>query len=196
MGLESRCQHAPVRKHLPSLDRATGPGVRCVATALSTPLTLCAALCIRAAYTRHVSSITYHPILDLFAVTEGDEVMLRTPSSCTIGQIEAGFRWPHDAVVLPLDIANGRENMCTPPLQMRIPPTDTRLAHMCPAPQGVHQLLAAASWQVPNRSVVTMGGAAYTVFVAELDGKKLKRYDTVGGLAMRNRNGGAPSLYG
>ena len=60
----------------------------------------------RAVYSRHVSSITYHPSLDLFAVTEGDSVVLRTPSGCDVWDA-AGLRWPHDAVLVPEVVANG-----------------------------------------------------------------------------------------
>lgn len=48
----------------------------------------------------HVSSVSYDPSLDLFAVTEGSNVILRSASGCTL--LSRGpFLWPHDAILLP-----------------------------------------------------------------------------------------------
>jgi len=88
-------------------------------------------------YSRHVSSITYHPTLDVFAVAEGDTVSLRSPSGCTLNVAGENLKWPHDAVVLPSDSVAGK--------------------------------------RAANRSALA-STAAYTVFVAELDAKRVSRY--------------------
>ena len=92
----------------------------------------------RFSYSKHVSSISYHPLLDAFAVSEGDSVVLRTPSGCTLMETEGGLQWPHDAVIVPA--------------------------------------ATAAGGKAANRSV-TSHGAQYALFVAELAGKKIKRYN-------------------
>jgi len=51
-------------------------------------------------WSTHVSSISYSPAHDIFAVTEGDSVVLRTSSGCEFSSV-GGFNWPHDAVLLP-----------------------------------------------------------------------------------------------
>ena len=94
-------------------------------------------------YSRHVSSISYDATLDLFAVCEGDAVVMRTVSGCSITQTESLLWWPHDAVLLPAASAS-------------LVPTSP-----------------------PNLTAVAQDGAQYALFVAELDGRKLKRYDAV-----------------
>ena len=105
-------------------------------------------------YSKHVSSISYHPLLDVFVVTEGDAVQLRTPSGCTLVETEGGLKWPHDAVLVPAATAAG----------------------------GV----------APNRSVVSHGGAQFALFVAELAGKKIKRYNA----ATITAGDGTVNMYG
>uniref|UniRef100_A0A7S4EUW3 Copper type II ascorbate-dependent monooxygenase C-terminal domain-containing protein n=1 Tax=Chrysotila carterae TaxID=13221 RepID=A0A7S4EUW3_CHRCT len=48
----------------------------------------------------HVSSIFYSASLDIFVVTEGAGVVLRSPSGCEVAQ-NSGMNWPHDAIILP-----------------------------------------------------------------------------------------------
>ena len=62
----------------------------------------------RSSFSRHVSSIAYHESLDLFVLTEGDGVVLRTPSGCDVTQAASSLPWPHDAVLLPLPAAPTR----------------------------------------------------------------------------------------
>jgi hypothetical protein len=94
-------------------------------------------------YSRHASSISYDATLDLFAVCEGDAVVLRTPSGCSLTQTDNLLSWPHDAVLLPAASAAARPS--TP----------------------------------PNRTALAQGGAQFALFVAELDGKRVKRYNAV-----------------
>jgi len=49
----------------------------------------------------HVSSVSYNKQLDLLAVVEGGDVVLRTTSGCVLSQSAVRMQWPHDAVVLP-----------------------------------------------------------------------------------------------
>ena len=109
----------------------------------------------RTVFSRHVSSISYHPVLDVFAVTEGDGVTLRTPSGCPLVQTDGNLRWPHDAVLVP------------------------------------SAALAGGGATVPNRSAVAHEGAQYALFVAELQGKRIKRFNSVGGV-----DGGRVDPYG
>lgn len=53
-----------------------------------------------APFTRHVSSVSYDAELDVFAVSEGGAVVLRSASGCQLLQ-QPGWEWPHDAVVFP-----------------------------------------------------------------------------------------------
>jgi len=48
----------------------------------------------------HVSSVSYSAEHDVFAVTEGDALVLRSPSGCKLAD-QSGFNWPHDALVTP-----------------------------------------------------------------------------------------------
>ena len=96
----------------------------------------------RNSYAKHVSSITYHEHLDLFAVTEGDAVALRTPSGCALVETEGGLRWPHDALLVHSASLTGR-----PPI---------------------------------NRSAVAHDGAQYALFVGELAGKSIRRFNAAG----------------
>jgi len=95
----------------------------------------------KASYSKHVSSISYHPTLDLFAVSEGDTVQLRTPSGCALSQTDGGLLWPHDAVLLPTAAPAGRSP--------------------------------------PNRSAMAQGGAQFSLFVAELNGKRMRRFNAM-----------------
>lgn len=115
----------------------------------------------RQPYSRHVSSVSYDASLDLFAVTEGDGVTLRSPLGCAIVEYDnPAFKWPHDAVLLPTALV---ERPGAPP-----------------------------------RNVSAMAeGAAYTVFVAELDGKTVRRLDSPSSGAREPAAASAPvSLYG
>jgi len=110
-------------------------------------------------YSKHVSSISYHPALDVFAVSEGDAVQLRSASGCALVQTDGNLKWPHDAVLLPTTAVAG---FATP----------------------------------PNRTVLSHAGAAqYVLFVAELSGKRLRRYNAVsaGGAPV---GGGGGNPYG
>lgn len=106
---------------------------------------------LRYPYSHHVSSISYDPTLDLFAVTEGNAVVLRTPTGCLLAQTDDSLKWPHDAVILP----------------------------------------AATN----NRTALARGGARFALFVAELDGKRVKRYNSVDDPWAHGQTG-ASSLYG
>lgn len=115
-------------------------------------------------YVRHVSSVSYHPTLDVFAVTEGEELVLRTPSGCTLAETSEHFLWPHDAVVLPSSYTSAAGT----------PPSDVRNA-------------------------VSMQGAQYAAFIAELDGKAIRRVNSPAAsqsAASSSGNGGTASLYG
>lgn len=62
----------------------------------------------RYAYSRHVSSISYDPTLDIFVVCEGEAVTVRSPSGCPLAEVAGAggaFKWPHDAVALPSSAA-------------------------------------------------------------------------------------------
>ena len=61
-----------------------------------------------AVWSRHVSSISYSKQLDVLAVVEGGDVVLRTTSGCVVLSSAAKMQWPHDAVVLPHDAAAAR----------------------------------------------------------------------------------------
>ena len=111
----------------------------------------------RHSYSRHVSSIAYNPVLDLFAVTEGDAVQLRTPSGCSLVETEGGMQWPHDAVLIPSDALGGKT--------------------------------------APNRSAVAHGGGQYALFVAELSGRRIKRYNA-GPLALTSETHQGAGSYG
>ena len=117
----------------------------------------------RAVYARHVSSIAYHATLDLFVVTEGDGVVLRTPSGCDIAQVGGPLLWPHDALVLPLEAAK--------------------------MPQGA-QHSAAHAGAAANRSALADGGVRVAVFVAELDGKRIKKFVSSSGERKFESSGG------
>ena len=95
----------------------------------------------RAPYSRHVSSISYDATLDLFAVTEGDGVTLRTPLGCAIVEYGAGLK---------LAARRG-----APPASV--------VAHPGSVPRNVSAMAE---------------DAAYTVFVAELDGATVRRLDS------------------
>jgi DNA-binding beta-propeller fold protein YncE len=65
----------------------------------------------RAPYMRHVSSIQYSEELDLFALSEGDGVVVRTPSGCDAAVVASQLNWPHDALLLPAaTVARGLHN--------------------------------------------------------------------------------------
>ena len=107
----------------------------------------------------------------LAQVSEGDGVVLRSPSGCDVVQAASSLNWPHDALLLPTGTA------------------------------GTGTAAAAAAANRTAGLATDGGAGPYAVFVGQLDGRRISKHARAGGggggaPAASGGGGGSSSPYG